>query len=400
MKSKKGDLAMDKIISIILVIIVVILLISFLFFRQNFLDWIRLLPGYETPKEDTEIVIDTSEISGTSSCPIFIGKINVPEGYTLLNSLGTEQYIYINGKNTNLYWSADEDKGEIFLRKTGFDSKLGDINQGKVSILEQFLTLDSLAYQESRINELNGESKGVFNLELLNTLSSLNEGYYVKGNYLCRKGSYNVQEAWPGKNKITSINLGLNKEENKQGSWISRIFSNIFGGNEVKISTTLPYLKQGNTNMELFLYKTSRNFIIIMDKDNYPIGLIYPDGSVWFEEVFLFPQYFSKTYISPYQDYSSSILISSISNGNLVIKGDYGVEYTSMFETGYESSDFYTAAPDIISGDDSLCNLFLFKLTPERRNELYKGVRNKAFCESNIQIGNFNEIINEIPELK
>src|SRR3989344_5890952 len=110
MKSKKGDLAMDKIISIILVIIVVILLISFLFFRQNFLDWIRLLPGYETPNEDTEVVIDTSEISGTSSCPILIGKINAPEGYTLLNSLGTEQYIYINGKNTDIYWNADEDK--------------------------------------------------------------------------------------------------------------------------------------------------------------------------------------------------------------------------------------------------------------------------------------------------
>lgn len=115
-EEKRGMLALDKTIIIIISILVFIFVI-FMIFQADIISWIKNLPGYSYQEEDREIELSLSEqIASQGECFIKISG----------------DYLYIGEKKTPFYIKGEIDNAEIFWDKEGFDEKIGEIKNGKI----------------------------------------------------------------------------------------------------------------------------------------------------------------------------------------------------------------------------------------------------------------------------
>ena len=161
MKLKKGEVAFEQIIILILVLLVVASVIMFIY-RNDILNYIRILPGYTLPEEDI-IVTDIPEDIKTQAqqlCPGggIVGYVGGLEGIPGFK----EQYIYINGiGKTDLYWEGDELNAEIRWAKNLGNPKVASVKNGVIDILPIDLDID---YTEEILAYL----KLIHNSKLLN----------------------------------------------------------------------------------------------------------------------------------------------------------------------------------------------------------------------------------------
>ena len=110
MHNKKGVIAIDKIIIIILVIFVLALVLAFIF-RANLPGFFKFLPSFSEPG-GVEYIPPSEDF--IIRC-VKIAEIRAPERGGFLQS--KEQYVYVEGQKTDLYWASNGK--EIKLKRLG-----------------------------------------------------------------------------------------------------------------------------------------------------------------------------------------------------------------------------------------------------------------------------------------
>ncbi len=127
-------------------------------------------------KSAKKIVLD-EEIRGSCSKGA-VGQIMAPER----NGVKKRQFIYINGKKTNLYWKAE--KGEIWVwKKNRVDKEVGEIMGGIVSLHPELL----INLEEGRkfFNYNSDKYKEIESYIDVSNLVKLHNSYYGENNIIC-----------------------------------------------------------------------------------------------------------------------------------------------------------------------------------------------------------------------
>lgn len=290
-KEKRGEMTVNEMLSLILVLIVVIVFIVFLY-RDPIFNMLKNLPGYNTDQTDKDRDIGNQDVVVKGDCygnPI--PKINSPEGNVLTKTLSGKQYISFNGVQSNLYWAADEKEGEIILDKSGRNLKVGSVKDGIVKIDENLLDPDYIEYQKARINSFHGIENGI-NSYLINYLIKLDGARYVQ-NDLCKteeqmSKELTIKNGWP--ESVNLITLNELKPVIVRENLFQSFYNTYIDNQKRKIKIVLPNyidLKKGEIEQ---VYLIKRNDFLIIRPDNsgfLDIGIIFPDGSIWFEDGFV-----------------------------------------------------------------------------------------------------------------
>lgn len=168
--NKKGMIGNDKLIIIIIVVLVVLSVFGFLF-KADIAKVLRnIIPDFFVSVYDD----DSGGNGDNIECEVVarIGEL----GKNII-SLGDKEIIYINDKETNLYWLKNGNK--IMLSQSLFsqdDVEIGVITDSIVKIYEEFLS----NLGETRYNEF--KDKGLPDIIILN---NLDKSQLLKENYLC-----------------------------------------------------------------------------------------------------------------------------------------------------------------------------------------------------------------------
>lgn len=155
--NKKGEIAINKIITLILVVLV-IALVLFFYFRQDIWNSIRNLPGYVYNDSDKEI--DYSSLSDNE-----LSEYNCKPVGKIMNN-----YIVIGQEKTNLYLQGNK----IWLDKDWKDLEIGTFDENLLHIYYWFL-------KESEEYILNKEK-----LPIIDRLTLIDNSFTL-GNLLCKK---------------------------------------------------------------------------------------------------------------------------------------------------------------------------------------------------------------------
>jgi len=161
---KRGSVAINKMVIVILVLLVVVAVLMFIF-KADILNYLKSLPGYSVPEEDEEI--DLGEIDpevARSLCPIRVGGIDKDGKIYFCNNFEIGCKTRISSK---LLWAGNAQSADIEIDKF-FDKTIGRFEN-------DVITIDK--------NKLEGES----NLPESKFLNNLDGSYYLEGNFLCRK---------------------------------------------------------------------------------------------------------------------------------------------------------------------------------------------------------------------
>jgi len=404
-KIKRGDMAVSEIIALILVIIVVIVFFGFLFVKDPILNWMKNLPGYNVNENnsDREIGIPDTEVPGSCyGSENQVPEIKILEGSTraralTLNQYNTKQYIFIANKNTNLYWKGDEKNGEIIFDTLNL--KVGIVENGIVKIDSNLLNPDNIVYQKARIEKLNG-GKGGIDSSLISDLIKLNGTRDVQ-NFLCKTkeqvDSENtlIIKAWPESAGGKLINVNSNELKLQIVRKEFNIFEKYFYGalsyispnavNDIeKVTIVLPGVNSIDSNFmktkKFSLFKYKNILLMETDKGNH-FGIIYPDGSVWIEQSFIFSEQ------SPFSE--------ALFNKELIFRPDFSIDFSlpsipdATGDHVPRDSYYYIGPPTLSNGGNSLCNP---NLPYDERKTLLSGKDVKAFCEFNLHITNYAQL--------
>lgn len=267
---KKG-IANKTLITIIIAVFVIAAVAMFLF-RVDINSYLRNLPEYSVPKNDTEIdVSNLSDEEIKDLCPVMIGRINIPEGG--IAGIGSKQYIFINNQRTNLYWGGNKREGVIKISEKGI--KVAEIKGGIVSLNSYFFNSDKnfVAYSKSyqRIR---------FDLNIgIEDFVKIHNSFYAGNNLLCKseEEEIKVDHGLLGEPVLLETEL-LKLEKVERG---------IFGIDKG--------LKINFTNYIILPKDSSFEFVYVQDRGKYleikgavgfgfdagGLGRIYPDGSIW-----------------------------------------------------------------------------------------------------------------------
>lgn len=265
----KRGIAINKLLILILVILTVAVTLI-LVFKVDINKYLRNLPGYSVPENDTLIENVGSDEKADSSCSE-IGKIGASEG--------GKQYISFNGEKTNLYWDAGRRNEYVKVEKT----KVAEVSGGVVSINPGFFNsnsefdFDSDAYQEIRF----------FSGIDASYLVKIHQSYYGKNNFLCKnKDDAKIDYGWP-ENPIFLYTNSLNPRWVWEG-----------GFRKLKVDF-FPYLSLPENTFYKFLYVVdAKGHMEIRGArgagDTRELGRIYPDGSIWLDRERLTNEYLSR----------------------------------------------------------------------------------------------------------
>lgn len=268
--NKKG-IATKMLITIIIAVFVIAAVAMFLF-KVDINSYLRNLPGYSVPENDTEI--NMSELSDEEIkdlCPVIVGKINVPEGG--IAGIGSKQYIFVNNQKTNLYWIGNKREGVIKISEK--DIKVAEIKGGIVSLNSDFFNSDKsfITYSESY-------QKIRFDLNIdIEDFVKIHNSFYAGNNLLCNyeKSNITIDRGLLGDLIVLDTEL-LKLERVKRG---------IFGiDNGLKINFS-PYITLPEESKFNFLYVQDRKKYLEIKgavtfwPDAGNLGRIYSDGSIW-----------------------------------------------------------------------------------------------------------------------
>lgn len=177
---KRGTIAINKIVVVILVVLVIAAVLMFLF-KADILNYLRSLPGYSVPEEDREIdVANLTDEEMRSLCPVIIGKTKTEVSVGFLK----DDYIYFceelstvckTQTRSKLKVTGDKNNGEIEVDRW-FDNTIGAIKNNKLILSREILEKNGNLYDE--VKDDLPDFKYVINL---------NGSYYIPGNFICRK---------------------------------------------------------------------------------------------------------------------------------------------------------------------------------------------------------------------
>ena len=160
---KRGSVAVNKLVIVILVILVIAAVLIFLF-KADILNYLRNLPGYSVPEEDEGIDLGQLDPEvARSLCPVRVGGIDKDDKIYFCKDfeIGCKTRIF-----SNLIWDGNSESADIEIDKF-FYKTIGKFENGIVSINQA---------------KLQGES----GLPAPKFLNNLDESYYLSGNFLCR----------------------------------------------------------------------------------------------------------------------------------------------------------------------------------------------------------------------
>ncbi len=316
---KKG-IANKTLITIIIAVFVIAVVAMFLF-KVDINSYLRNLPGYSVPENDTEI--DVSKLSDEEIkdlCPVMIGKINIPEGG--VSGVGSKQYIFMDNEKTNLYWSGDRKEG--FVKLLEKDIKVAEVKGGVISLNSGFFNsdsefdLDSEDYQKIRF-DLGGD---------ISDFIKLNNSFYAGNNLLCKneEEEIKIDYGFPENPIILKTEL-LRLEKVKRG------FFGIDKGLKIDFA---PYI--------ILLVKSKVKFLYVLDGKEYLeikgavegvlaidiqwLGRIYPDGSVWLDD-----EQLTAERMSTFEEPTTTAIINDVSEK---FRRGYEPYYESNLRVDYE----------------------------------------------------------------
>lgn len=274
---KKGGIPIDKLLKIALVLAVVVIVILFLF-KFNFMKLLNnLIPGFESEVEKVESDV---KIKGEG-----IYKYNDEHCPERTVALIYEETIYFCDEEKYCSYPIESNfvikKNLIMFFDKSFakDIVVGTLNnEGRISISDDFLDLDSWVYQSQRFS-----SEKIFNLEdfVKIHLSSFNSDT----NLFCKKNEDKLKEelvnqkTWPEEEGIQTIEIDSKNvlcEKIKRGLFLSLFLND-------KILCKLDLSKYDIASDTLYL-ENEKDFISIKVSINKEyFGRVYPDNSVWLE---------------------------------------------------------------------------------------------------------------------
>jgi hypothetical protein len=166
MSDKKGEIAVEKVVTLIIVLLVIVVAI-FIIFKPDILNWMRNLPEYTYNDSDREIVLSPDQLAQIG-CEKLIGRI---ESATEVGLFSQKNFISIGGKKTDLYID------KISLRLSHKDELVASIRNNVVHVYPAFLDKYSQVYKDLG-------SVGLPSLEELRLID--NSFILDTGGYICK----------------------------------------------------------------------------------------------------------------------------------------------------------------------------------------------------------------------
>jgi len=168
MFNKKGEIAVEKVVTLIIVLLVIVVALL-LIFKPEILNWMKNLPEYSYNDSDREIVLSPDELAKVG-CEKLVGRIGAGEGGGVFSS--SKDFIFISGKKTDLYI---EDKTAIRLLHKG--ELIANIKNNIIHVYPAFLNEYSQIYKDL-------SSVGLPSFEELRLID--NSFILDMGNYICK----------------------------------------------------------------------------------------------------------------------------------------------------------------------------------------------------------------------
>jgi hypothetical protein len=179
---KRGMIATDKLLIVILAVIVIVI-VAMIMFRFDIGGFVKLLPGYSLPENDIAIEFVDDDVIGDICSDGFVGQIYAPEGGVL--KMGGRQYIYMDKVRTNFYWDGNEDDGQIKVwKKNGIDKVVGEIVNGIVYLDDEEFFID-LGEEGKFFNYDSDKYNAIENYVTVFDLLSLHNSKYSGNNLIC-----------------------------------------------------------------------------------------------------------------------------------------------------------------------------------------------------------------------
>lgn len=168
MSNKKGSMAVEKVVTLIIVLMVIVVAML-LIFKPDILNWMRNLPQYSYNDSDREIVLSPDELAKVG-CEKLVGRIDNLEGGGIFSS--GKNFISIGGKKTELYID-----GKTAIRLSFKDELVARIDNKIISVYPAFLDKYSQVYTDLR----------AVGLPTLEELRLLDRSFILEtGNYICK----------------------------------------------------------------------------------------------------------------------------------------------------------------------------------------------------------------------
>jgi len=166
MLDKNGEIAVEKVITLIIVLLVIVVAIIFIF-KPDILNWMRNLPEYTYNDSDREIPLSPDQLA-LIGCEKLVGRIGTLEG----GYFSPKNFISIGGKKTELYI---ENKNA--LRLSHKDELVAAIRDNTIQVYPAFLDKYSQTYIEL-------SAVGLPTIEELRLID--NSFILNTGNYICK----------------------------------------------------------------------------------------------------------------------------------------------------------------------------------------------------------------------
>lgn len=166
MFNKKGEIAVEKVITLIIVLLVIVVATIFIF-KPDILNWMRNLPEYTYNDTDRELPLSPDQLA-LIGCEKLVGRIGGLEG----SYFSPKNFISIGGKKTELYIENNN-----ALRLSHKDELVASIRDKTIQVYPAFLDKYSQTYIELSTVGLPSmeELRLIDNAFILNT-----------GNYICK----------------------------------------------------------------------------------------------------------------------------------------------------------------------------------------------------------------------
>jgi hypothetical protein len=136
---KRGEGAINRIIVIVLIILVILVVFVFIF-RNDLIDWMRNLPGYDSEVEDIEIE-GVDEVTLDSMCPVRVARFS-SKG-ELLWCTDRDSYCR-DTKDTSLYFGGEnkiyESSSSLWIIRLFNRKKIGTVEGKKINIEDYLFT--------------------------------------------------------------------------------------------------------------------------------------------------------------------------------------------------------------------------------------------------------------------
>jgi hypothetical protein len=295
--NKKAEMAIEKVVGIIIAALVIILFLAFLFFQGSFLNWVKLLPSFGNDQQDKILTVDVPIDTVDNACQLHIGKVVRYDKEINRGSNFIGQYPNICGvlslPDTCKFFGIYLDfQNNIHLS----NSLIGDLDgriigniEGKIiKINPEVFNLNSDFNQRLRIYSFNKNVIDGMSLQnaLIQYLIVLDNAHLTDTDlWICKsneeyttnskdsEGNDKIKPAWPKSDNVELINLG----ENELGKPIK-------DGKAITLNLPI-YLNSDNSKINLYnnglLVKHSSSWINVLGILDTKLALVTSDGVIW-----------------------------------------------------------------------------------------------------------------------